>query len=249
MRETRIIMGMPVIVEIVDSSADADAFEKVFDYFVSVDKRFSTYKKESEISQINRGEISKREWSKDMKEIFALAEETKKETAGYFDIQKPDGSIDPSGIVKGWAIRNAARILDKEGFKNFYVDVGGDIETRGKNAEGREWSIGIRNPFKREENVKIIYPHGAGVATSGTYIRGNHIYNPHEPKKSIDNVVSLTVIGSDIYEADRFATAAFAMGKEGIHFIEKLSGFEGYLIDTDGVATMTSGFAHYTKEK
>jgi len=249
MRDTRIIMGMPVVVEIADLSATIAALEEVFGYFVSVDERWSTYKKESEISKINRGELSERNWSAEMKEIFALAEKTKEETGGYFDIRRPGGSIDPSGIVKGWAIRNAAKILDKKGFKHFYVDAGGDIETRGLNTKGAAWSIGIRNPFKREENVKIIYPRGKGVATSGTYIRGAHIYNPHAPTASLDDVVSLTVIGPDVYEADRFATAAFAMGKEGINFIEGLPSFEGYSIDKNGVATMTTGFEHYTKTK
>ncbi len=56
-------------------------------------------------------------------------------------------------------------------------------------------------------------------------------------------MVSLTVIGPNVYEADRFATAAFAMGKNGIAFIEQLQGFEGYQIDGAGIATMTSGFA------
>jgi thiamine biosynthesis lipoprotein len=58
--------------------------------------------------------------------------------------------------------------------------------------------------------------------------------------------VSITVIGPDVLEADRFATAAFAMGKGGIAFIENLPGFEGYAIDAQGIATMTSGFGAYT---
>ena len=61
--------------------------------------------------------------------------------------------------------------------------------------------------------------------------------------------MSLTVIGPDIYEADRFATAAFAMGMEGIEFIERLSGFEGYIITNEGIATMTSGFEQFTKTR
>jgi thiamine biosynthesis lipoprotein len=61
----------------------------------------------------------------------------------------------------------------------------------------------------------------------------------------LTEVVSLTVIGPDIYEADRFATAAFAMGQAGIIFVEQLEGFEGYLINQEGQATFTSGFARY----
>ena len=233
-------MGMPVTVEIVGGTTEA--LEKVFSYFTEVDERFSTYKPESEISKINRGEIKKEEASKDMQEVFALSEKTHAESNGYFSITKPDGSIDPSGLVKGWAIRNAAALVEKMGYHNYFLDVAGDIQSKGVDEKGAQWSIGIRNPFNRDEIVKVIYPKGKGVATSGTYIRGQHIYNPHEPDQALRDVVSLTVVGPDVYEADRFATAAFAMGKSGIVFIEGLSGFEGYSIDTTGIATRTGGF-------
>ncbi len=65
------------------------------------------------------------------------------------------------------------------------------------------------------------------------------------PEAHLDDVKSLTVIGPDIYEADRFATAAFAMGRGGIDFIESLEGFEGYMIDASKTATFTSGFGRY----
>jgi len=81
-----------------------------------------------------------------------------------------------------------------------------------------------------------------GVATSGTYVRGQHIYNPLDEDQLITDVLSLTVIGPDIYEADRFATAAFAMGRNGINFIECLEDFEGYMIDKNKLATFTTGF-------
>jgi len=55
----------------------------------------------------------------------------------------------------------------------------------------------------------------------------------------------VTVIGPNVYEADRFATAAFAMGRKGIEFIEKLVDFEGYMIDAQARATFTSGFERY----
>ncbi len=252
MRQSRLIMGMPVQLEIVDPSMQEN-YEEIFDYFISIDDRFSTYKDESEISKINRGELAKEDYSPDMLEVFALSEETKNATNGYFDIHTPDGSIDPSGLVKGWAIQKAAEKLHVHGFTNFYIDIGGDIQTSGKDATGKDWSIGIRNPLNvanQEEVVKVIYPRGKGIATSGSYLRGTHIYNPHVPEKP-DAFLSLTVIGPNVYEADRFATAAFAMGQDGVQFIAELGargfdGFEAYAIDEQGMALYTPGFDAYT---
>lgn len=240
-------MGMPVFVEVVDAHATQETYEQVFAYFTHVDETFSTYKEGSEISAINKGILGLSDYSDEMKEVFERSEETRKQSYGYFNIKKPDGSLDPSGLVKGWAINRAAQMLTQLGFSNFYLEAGGDIQTSGKNSNGQEWSIGIRSPFFAKEIVKIIYPRGAGVATSGTYLRGRHIYNPHEKKPASEDLVSLTVVGKDVYEADRFATAAFAMGEDGIQFIERFPGLEGYAVTKSGIATMTSGFERYTK--
>lgn len=236
-------MGMPITLEIVDAMVTQTELDNVFAYFVSIDETFSTYKTTSEIAKINRGELLPAQYSKDMKTILALCEQTKKETHGYFDIWH-DGVYDPAGIVKGWAIQNAADMLNARGFRDFYIDAGGDIQVSGHN-ETRLWRVGIRNPFNRDEHVKILMLTDRGIATSGTAIRGQHIYNPYHPDMQILDIVSLTVIGPNIYEADRFATAAFAMGKKGIQFIETLAGFEGYMIDTQARATFTSGFERY----
>lgn len=244
-------MGMPVTIEVVDSHVTKEVLEKIFNYFISIDERFSTYKPTSEISKINRGELEKKDYSNDMQVVFALSEETRVKTNGYFNIFH-NGTYDPSGIVKGWAIQNAARILTEDGFKNFYVDAGGDIQVRGKNADGKQWSVGIRDPFSiAYDVVKVVYVETEGVATSGTYIRGDHIYIPEAVLKSNQtlgpSIVSLTVIGPNIYEADRYATAGFAMGAMGIHFIEETKDLEGYMIDSNRNAQMTSGFEKYTK--
>ena len=239
-------MGMPITVDVV-GAADPKILDAVFDYFTAIDVRFSTYKSDSEIMRINRGDIKESQWSDEMREILALAEKTKKETSGYFDIKTSDGSLDPSGVVKGWAILKAAELVRERGYADFYVDAGGDIQSSGKNEEGQAWSVGIRNPFNHAEIVKVIYPRGKGVATSGTAARGQHIYNPHQRGEPLVEIVSITVIGPDVCEADRFATAAFAMGKEGVAFIERLPGFEAYSIDAKGIATMTSGFNAYTQ--
>lgn len=245
MRAIRLTMGMPASVEIADANASQNDVEDVFRYFAHVDEVFSTYKNESEISRFNRREIAARDLSAEMQEVLALAEKTKEETEGFFDARKPGGLLDPSGIVKGWAILSAARLLEARGYKNFYVDAGADIEVRGVNLLGEPWTVGIRNPFNTNEIVKILKLSNRGIATSGTYERGDHIYNPLSPGSPPQEIVSLTVVGPDILEADRFATAAFAMGKKGISFIEKLPGLEGYMIDTGKKATMTSGFSQY----
>lgn len=239
MPETRLIMGMPITIEVV-GDVDGKATAAAFDYFQAVDARFSPYKPDSELSAVNRGALET--LSDEMREVLGLAELTRHETMGYFDIRRPDGRIDPSGLVKGWAIRNAARRVEALGHGDYCVEAGGDLQCRGHNAQGGSWRVGIRSPFAPDRIVKVLTPGDAGVATSGAYARGRHIYDPHERVAASDDLASLTVVAADIYEADRFATAAFAMGRDGIAFIQSMPGLEGYAIGRDGIATMSSGF-------
>lgn len=246
MKQTKIIMGTPITVEVADENVPQKAFDEVFAYFEYIDKTFSTYKNDSEITKLNEGKVKMEDLSDDMKLVLKLSEETKRLTDGYFDITTLGGICDPSGLVKGWSNYNAAKILERYKIKNFYIETGGDIQVSGHNEKGEQWSIGIQNPFNtKREIVKTIYLNKNGVATSGNYVRGQHIYDPVHWKYHIGDVVSITVIGPNVFEADRYATAAFAMGKEGIHFIEKLTNFEAYSIDKNGIATMTTGFDRY----
>jgi FAD:protein FMN transferase len=179
-------------------------------------------------------------------DVLRRCERTKNETGGYFDIER-DGRIDPSGLVKGWAIERACALLLARGRTNFFVDAGGDVQAMGRNGDGQPWRVGIRNPFKRDEQVKVLAISNRGVATSGTAIRGQHIYNPMQPGFFFTDLVCLTVIGPSIYDADRFATAAFAMGRDGLAFIADRPDLEGYAITADGMAQYTDGFNHYVR--
>jgi len=237
-------MGMPITIEIVDVAAKEADFEAVFAYFRSIDEQFSPYKSTSEVTRINNGEIKEDGYSKEMREVLVLAEQTKKDTKGFFDVWH-NGVFDPSGVVKGWSIWNAAKMLDARGFVNFYVDAGGDIEVRGKNEKGELWRVGIRNPFEKDSIIKTVALTNMGIATSGTYIRGQHIYNPHTGRKDIRDIVSMTVLAENVYEADRLATAAFAMGRDGIVFLTSIPHVEAYMIDAGGVATMTEHFESF----
>lgn len=240
---TRPVMGMPVTVAIHDAEGTANDIEAVFAFFRTVDGRFSPYKVTSELTRINAGIVPASRYSRDMRTILGLAERTKRETDGYFDAGAI-GRCDPSGVVKGWAIEGAAALLARRGYRNYFVDAGGDIRVAGRTLHGSPWRIGIRNPFNRQEIIKVVTLDGVtttAVATSGTYERGQHIYDPKN-HRLVDEIASLTVVGPTIVDADRFATGAFAMGVGGIEFIERLPGYEGYVVDATGVATMTSGF-------
>jgi thiamine biosynthesis lipoprotein len=243
MKKQVTIMGMPVTVEVLDSGVTNEDIQEIFSYLHYIDKKFSTYKQDSEISQINRGEINEQDYSSEMKTILELCEKTNKETNGYFDVHL-DGILDPSGIVKGYAIYQAALILKKKGFKNFFVEIAGDVQVFGKSKDGEKWQVGIQNPFNPKEIVKILKVSDTGVATSGNYQRGLHIINP-KTKKAADEIASMTVVGPNAYEADRFATAAFAMGEKGIEFIEKQKELAGYMIKKDHQAVLTGGLNQY----
>ena len=261
-------MGLPVTVVVVDrfvpagkraqgtggpgvgAPAPAGADERmhadigqVFDYLRSIDEQFSPYKETSEVSRINRQEIKPPQYSEEMSRVLTLAEDTKRLTHGFFDVWF-EGKFDPSGIVKGLALHDAGKILQDLGYENFCIDGGGDIEVRGRNAGGRKWRIGIRNPFSPDGIIKALVLENRGIATSGLYIRGEHIYNPVAGGKA-KAIASMTVVGPNVYEADRIATAAFAMGKAGLELVASLPDLDGYMVEDNGIATYTDGFLRY----
>lgn len=244
MRETRIIMGMPVSVAVPDDRVRGEDLAAVFAEFTAADDQFGMLKNDSEISRINRGEIIEKEVTPRMREILALCEKTRRDTGGYFDILRADGTFDLCGVVKAWAIRNASHRLAGIGFANFCIAAGGDIQCHGLNDEGRDWTVGIRNPALPHE-MTVLRPMDHGVATCVNYIRGNHVFDRHTGLYGWDNIVSLTVIGRDVLQADCYAAAAFAMGRGGVDFIDRTMGLEGYEIDAHGAVRMTSGLTHF----
>ncbi len=248
MKQWRMVMGMPVSIEIAGSGVDTARFDELYSYFEHVEEVFSPFRATSETSRINGGLLTLEDSSEEMKTVVRLAEKTRTETDGYFDIWR-EGTLNPVGLVKGWAVYQASEMLRGSGIWDFYIEAGGDIQLSGQSESGGMWTVGIRNPFKLDEIVKSLALSDMGIATSGTYVRGEHIYDPRATGQAPSgDIASVTVLGPNVYEADRFATAAFAMGAEGIRFLERERGLEGYMIDASGIATMTSGFADYVTE-
>lgn len=235
-------MGMPAKLLVVGVTDLNKILDKIKVLFADIDNRFSTYKETSLVSQLNRGEIKP---SRDPELEFILAEcvRTKSETGGYFDCEYRAG-IDPSGLVKGYAINKAAKMLKGSGYQNFLIEIAGDLQTSGMNEDKEPWKVGIENPFNRAEVVKVVKLMGVGMATSGTSVHPDHIINPLSHQVAHE-IASVSVIAPNVYDADRMATAAFAMGRKGIEFIQSLPGYAGYMITNDKQGVMTEGFQQY----
>jgi len=246
MERTELIMGMPITVAIPPTGGAEppdSAFAAVWDWFREVDLRYSPYKPDSEVSRISRGELPPAQASAGMREIIRMCDETAAISDGYFSAWF-EGRFDPSGLVKGWAIGQASTILEGLGFPNHCIEAGGDIEVKGFNKQGLPWEIGIRNPRDTATIIKVLKLSGRGIATSGTYIRGRHIYNPKTGQR-VEGVPSLSVVGPTIYEADRLVTAAYAMGDSGINWLMAKPGIDVYQVGHDGKALYTPGLARY----
>jgi thiamine biosynthesis lipoprotein len=241
---TRIQMGMPITIEVVGPDVATDDLDDAFAYLHQVEARFSTYLPDSEMTRLNQGLVTYDTASPDMRDMLDRADDTRRETGGHFNAWR-DGRCDLAGVVKGWAIKGVADRLTAHGHRNYLVNAGGDIQTAGGNTDGEAWRIGIRNPADVTKIVKIVNLSGEGIATSGTYERGDHIYRPMPVASDVDPVVAITIIGPNVYDADRFATAAFAMGAHGLNFVQSLEGFEGYAIHASGIARYTAGFRRY----
>jgi thiamine biosynthesis lipoprotein len=245
-KRTWIQMGMPITVCIQDQTAGPEDLAEVVSWLDQVDQRYSPYRETSDVSRLNAGKLARQEVGEELASILQMCQQTKAETGGYFDATR-NGQFDPSGLVKGWAIERAAEILAARGFANYFVDAGGDVRAVGLNGDGQFWRVGIRNPFRRDEVVKVLAISDRGVATSGTAVRGRHIYDPFSAGPLQTDVASLTVVGPTIFEADRMATAAFAMGQAGLSFIAARPDLAAYAVMTDGTATYTQGFRDYVR--
>ena len=223
-------MGMPVRVLGADEAAD-----RVFAWLRWVDATFSTYRADSEISRLDRGELSEADAHPLVREVLARCEELRERTGGYFDA-RASGRLDPSGLVKGWAVDRAAVLLDAAGCRRFCIDAGGDLVLR-----GGPWHVGIRHPRRRRKVAAVIAVSDAAVATSGAYERGAHIVDP-VGRRAPAGALSVTIVGPDLATADAYATAAFAMGGAGPHWTAQLDGHEAMTIVRGDRVLSTPGF-------
>ena len=235
-------MGTTVVVDVRDEEVDEEVVDRVFAWLRFVDDTFSTYKADSEISRLARGELAESETVEDVRNVLARCDELRDETRGFFDARAAGGELDPSGLVKGWSVDRAAELLDQAGARNYSINAGGDILARGRALPGGSWRIGIRHPELDDQVAKVVEANDLAVATSGCYERGTHILDPHTGVPP-QGVLSVTVTGPELGSADAYATAAFAMGVAGPAWTARLAGgYEALTILADGRVLSTPGF-------
>jgi thiamine biosynthesis lipoprotein len=227
-------MGTVATVVLCDPVPDERVVDGVFAWLHEVDRRFSTYRADSEVCRLDRGDIVIDRCSPDLRQVLDACARLWRETDGYFDAYAT-GRLDPSGYVKGWAVQVASERLREAGAVNHLVDAGGDLQARGCPGPGRSWEIGIRHPWQKTELAWVLAGTDLAVATSGTYERGLHVINPRTGEPARD-LVSVTVVGPDLADADAYATAALAMGRPALTWLPILRGYEVAVIFDDGTA-------------
>ena len=241
-RRVEQIMGLPIVVDIRDDDEAGAALEELFDWLRSVDATFSTFKEDSEISRINSGRLRREDAQPQVRRVLERCELLHQQTHGYFDMRTPAGSIDPAGLVKGWAVDRAAAILDDAGFHNYAVSAGGDMRVLGRAVPDLAWRVGIQHPLDRQQVAAVIETTDLAIATSGAYARGDHVRDPHSGRPPV-GILSVTVVGPELAIADAYATAAFAMGPERApHWTARLHGYEAMTILADETVFKTGGF-------
>ena len=244
MPETRVehIMGTAVSVDLAEPLPDATldkVIDDLFGWLRAVDERFSTYKEQSEVNRLDRGELSVPDCSPDLRHVLNRCADFWRDTDGYFDVYAT-GRLDPSGYVKGWSVQVASDRLVAAGVPNHCINAGGDVVVRGRPESGHGWRVGVRHPWELHHLCWVLEGSDLAVATSGTYERGPHVVDPRRGAPATA-LRSVTVVGADLGVADAYATAALAMGRPGLDWLDRLSGYESGVVTEDGECFRSQG--------
>lgn len=206
------------------------------------DAVLSTWKTDSPVSRLRRGEAALSDMPAQVAEVLALCRDARAASGGWFDPWAMPGGVDPTGLAKGWAVERALDALRRSGAEAALVNGGGDLAAFGSPAPGQPWRVGIQHPWRPGALAGVIEIRAA-AATSGTYERGAaHLIDPVSGRPG-RRAVSATVVGPGLAMADALATAVAVGGDEALNAVAALQGYSGYLIRPDGTEREVGGFA------
>jgi FAD:protein FMN transferase len=239
------VMGTVVTIDVdcKDAAAQRETYPRIARaraILQRADALFSTWKKDSPISRIRRGEISSEEAPSQVGMVLQACERAREVSNGWFDPWAMPGGLDPSGYVKGWAAQRALNALVGRGVSGAIVNAAGDIATSGHPQGSESFRIGIVDPKAPHRLACVVEIDGA-IATSGNYERGSHLIDPYSQSARC-RVGSASVTGPDLGLADALATALAVAGEGGLSMIEDLDTYEGLIISPDGSWVSTANF-------
>jgi thiamine biosynthesis lipoprotein len=228
----------------VRAAEQAPAVEEALDearaWLHRVDGLFSTYRPDSPVSRLRRGEITPGQLPPVVTGVLRLCEEAEARTGGAFSL-RPDGLPDPTGLVKGWAVERAAALLMDAGATGCCVNGAGDIQLRGEAAPGEPWRVGIADPRRAGELLTVVAGRDLAVATSGITERGTHITDPRDGSRPA-HLLAATVTGAHMTWADAYATAAVVLGPAAGEWIAGVDGYELLAVPAEGAPTCSAAF-------
>jgi thiamine biosynthesis lipoprotein len=238
-------MGTVVVIDLFDElGVDPDAaiwpLRRCVEELHHADRVFSTYKDQSPLSRLRRGEIALGEAPPEVTEVLDLCRQVKEMTRGWFDPWAMPGGVDPTGLVKGWAAQRALEWLREAGLDGAMVNAGGDIATFGGPAPDEPFRIAVVRPSDRLSVAEVVEVRGA-IATSGTYERGAHLIDP-ATGETASALASATVVGPDLAIADALATALCVGGDAVTPLFEALDGYEWLTVGHDGSRRVSDAF-------
>jgi thiamine biosynthesis lipoprotein len=240
-REVEQVMGMPISLALRGRHAGdqrgRDAWARALAVLRGVDRVFSTYRPESFVSRLGRGEIDLDGCPPEVAAVLALGEQARVASDGAFDVRRrgPRGDLllDPSGVVKGWAVERAARAFDHLPDTDVCLSAGGDMVCRVVDPDRPAWQVGIEDPRTGDRVVAVVPVRDGAVATSGLGRRGAHIVDARTGEVPT-GVASVTVVADSLTWADIDATAAFAHGSDALRWLETRPGRQGVVVWEDG---------------
>ena len=242
------VMGMPISLALRGLHAGdvvgLGAWDEAMAALRDADRVFSTYRGDSVVNRLDRGELDLADCPPEVVEVLGLGARAERESGGAFRIRRPgpDGRprLDPSGVVKGWAVERAARPLRALADTDFSLSAGGDLVCRTLDPASAPWRIGIEHPHDPSRLVAVVPVHNGAVATSGTAHRGSHLVDGRTGRPP-EGVASVTVVAADLTWADIDATAAYALGPHAARWLGTRPGRTGLVVWSDGRTTLVGG--------
>jgi thiamine biosynthesis lipoprotein len=234
------IMGLPFSLRLrgpIDERRLEPAVEHVWKRLRHYDRVFSPFRPDSDL-QAYRAGVPADELDPEFATIIELADLARRLTGGTFDIAG-GGSVNPSGVVKGWAAQRATdHLLDED--VDFYLNAGGDLRLFCRPDGGPPWRVGIEHPGATDTLIAVVTLGTGAVATSGSAHRGNHLWDP-ATGAPVTTGWQATVVGPGLAWADILATAAAITGPDDLDRSGWPPGYQVMHARPDGTVRATPG--------